>query len=573
MKNFRFDLSGIVRSLRETALGFPVESLLTAALFLLATFAAADAEYARDIQENTLFFPAFLFATLALNRLFTARLRPVYWVGIVFVPLLLCVDMSDAVRTAVLPVSTAVGALALLAAEGGRDNERFARRAVGLLSSAATALIFAGVIFLLFLAIFFSTSYIFNIFTDIRSEVVEHASIVVFELFMPLMWLDSLRRSNDGRITLTRAGEVMLDYIMTPALLIYMAILYAYFLKIALTWSLPKGGIAYMVFAFTMVVMAVGACQSMVGKRRYDIFFNRFSLWSLPAVAMFWIGSLYRVGQYGLTESRIYLLACGVIMTAALALFASRRTGRYLYVCTFAAALLAVLTYLPPISAERLGLQSQQRRALRLGSELGLLSPGGMLSAETLRRIDPAAIDTLKARQYHELGEALYYIYNAGGLSRMGDIDSEDIGRLTSIRETAACTRDDLYLTFYYDDIDISGYFRLCSVYRTDDNKGYVLYDDTKRRTLEIRLEGKVVLSVDYDEILRLMLAAEGKTPSEVSRAWLETHSKSLAALELNDFKIVFDSASIEFTDGRPHISSFSPRFLLVRAGTGDKEP
>ena len=126
--------------------------------------------------------------------------------------------------------------------------------------------------------------------------------------------------------------EMLLNYIVTPALLIYAAILYLYMAKILVTWTLPEGGVAYLVFGFTLFALAVQALQPLLQKRMYDWFFDRFSLISLPTQVLFWIGVLRRTGEYGLTEPRVYLLVSGGLMTLCVVLFLARRTGRYFYV-------------------------------------------------------------------------------------------------------------------------------------------------------------------------------------------------------------------------------------------------
>lgn len=108
-----------------------------------------------------------------------------------------------------------------------------------------------------------------------------------------------------------RILEVLLNYIVTPALLIYTAILYLYMAKILFTWSLPEGGVAYLVFGFTITALAVKAVDQLLGKLIYNWFFDRFSLVSLPMLVLFWIGVMRRTNEYGLTEPRVYLLVCG----------------------------------------------------------------------------------------------------------------------------------------------------------------------------------------------------------------------------------------------------------------------
>ena len=115
--------------------------------------------------------------------------------------------------------------------------------------------------------------------------------------------------------------------------------------KILVTWSLPEGGVAYLVFGFTLFALAEKALQFLMRKRLYDWFFDRFSLISLPTQLLFWVGAIRRTSEYGLTSPRIYLLVCGGLMTLCVVLFLFRRAGRYMYVCLTAFAVFAAFAY------------------------------------------------------------------------------------------------------------------------------------------------------------------------------------------------------------------------------------
>ena len=171
---------------------------------------------------------------------------------------------------------------------------------------------------------------------------------------MPIVFLTFVRLQPDT-YTPRPFLDTLANYVITPALLIYTLILYLYFLTILVQGSLPRGGIAYLVFIFTLIAVGVKAYQPLLGKRLYDWFFNHFQWISLPALIMFWIGTGYRIHQYGYTQARIYLLLCGVIMTLTVLMFFSKKWGRYLYATLFAILLLAGFTYLPGITARDWG--------------------------------------------------------------------------------------------------------------------------------------------------------------------------------------------------------------------------
>lgn len=145
--------------------------------------------------------------------------------------------------------------------------------------------------------------------------------------------------------------DVLLNYVLSPALLIYAVILYLYFVKVAVLWSLPKGAVAYIVISFISATFILKSCQPFLERRYYDWFY-RYSGWAvLPALVMYWVGTFYRINQYGYTEARVYLVVVGAILTGTVLLFFFRRTAHYLYAVVLAVVLLSFVTYIPCITA------------------------------------------------------------------------------------------------------------------------------------------------------------------------------------------------------------------------------
>ena len=170
---------------------------------------------------------------------------------------------------------------------------------------------------------------------------------------MPLLFL-MFNQDAKEEVRWNKALDALVNFVLTPALLIYAVILYLYLIKIVVMWSLPKGGVALIVAAFTTMAFLLQGCQLFVSKRYYDWFFSRCCWMVLPALGMFWVGTFYRIAQYGFTELRVYLVLGGLVLTGMTFLFFSKRTGRYLYVALSAVVLLSVFTYIPGITAIRI---------------------------------------------------------------------------------------------------------------------------------------------------------------------------------------------------------------------------
>ena len=254
---------------------------------------------------------------------------------------------------------------------------------------------------------------------------------------MPLLFLMMADRWRDAELRGSRILEMLLNYIVTPALLIYAAILYLYMAKILVTWTLPEGGVAYLVFGFTMTALAVKALGRLLEKRIYDWFFDRFSLVSLPVLTLFWIGVVRRTNEYGLTEPRVYLVVCGGLMTLCVLLFLSQRTGRYLWVCLAAWVSFAALAYVSFLEPERIAVQSQTQRAERVAERLGRLGGDGRLLLTPM----PLA-DTVYKKEYRKLYESLDYIRrDSAAFARFGVKDLDDLAAIfpEAMRDYVRC--------------------------------------------------------------------------------------------------------------------------------------
>lgn len=419
-----------LRWLREGAVrvvrSYPVETALAlyACVGCLLTY-ELDWD---DALAKLALVPLFFALALAVNNLAgRGPWRRIYWVvWTPLVPLSLWGGLEAWIGSAPYGISLGILApLALLLSSRAVRNERFVSDAIIWLRSAVLALLFANVALGLFYAILYSTTYIFGLDGNWIRDVAVYAVTIAQTLAVPVLFLMMADRWRGAELQGNRIIEVLLNYIVTPALLIYAAIFYLYMAKILVTWSLPEGGVAYLVFGFTLTALAVKALQQLVGKRIYDWFFDRFSLVSLPMLVLFWIGVVRRTGEYGLTVPRIYLVVCGSLMTLCIVLFLWRRAGRYLWVCLAAWVCFAALAYVPFLEPERMAVRSQSHRAERVARALDRLDADGHLV------LTPVTLaDTVRMEEYRMLYESLAYIRrDSAAFARFG-IELDDFAAI-----------------------------------------------------------------------------------------------------------------------------------------------
>ena len=84
-------------------------------------------------------------------------------------------------------------------------------------------------------------------------------------------------RSRDPQWEQSKVIHWVLDFILSPSIIIYTVILYIYFIQIACQWELPKGGVAYMVMAFVIVSLLGILLQNLLQKHYYNWFYQYFT--------------------------------------------------------------------------------------------------------------------------------------------------------------------------------------------------------------------------------------------------------------------------------------------------------
>lgn len=241
------------------------------------------------------------------------------------------------------------------------DNERFVDTALRFLRSLTFAGALSLITQLLLISIFFSIQSIFDIWDTQMNRFLAYVTPLVFMVELPLLFMMFHREKTESFIP-SRVTKALLNYVLSPALLIYCAILYAYVIKITATGVLPKGQVAMITVCFTIALFVLKGCRPLMGERTYAWLYNRASWVALPPLAMLWIGTLYRINEYGFTVERVYLVVVAVLLTLSAFLFFTQKTGRYLYVLIVGILLFGGVTYIPGFSATDIERISQAKR-------------------------------------------------------------------------------------------------------------------------------------------------------------------------------------------------------------------
>ena len=409
-------LKSLLQQLLQSPRRFPVEAALGVVFFIIAvwdsessTWNETSARMESAVNSDILWF----FVPLVALSFWLHRVnRWVYLASFfLFLPLM-AFDLKPFLWTYGFAFTYVLAGILLVVGNRRLDNRSFAAHALHVVTQMFFGLFITGILNLAVVAIVASFFYIFGI--EEPKHLYEHIIQFIWFVLAPQVCCTLIRQNEDEVTEPFKVLRLILNFILSPAVIIYTVILYTYFIKIAFEWDLPKGGVAWMVMGFITVALVGRMAQSILSKRYYDWFYNRFTLIAIPPLIMYWIGSIYRICLYSFTESRFYLMVAGVLMTLFVLMLWKKRTRKYQLMALIFGTAIILFTYIPGISAKSIGLSCQKQRLTQLINELKLTdAKTGKLSDEIdMRRIKQ---DSLLCEQYMDFTSVVNYVRNEIG--------------------------------------------------------------------------------------------------------------------------------------------------------------
>ena len=405
-------LKSLLHQLLQSPRRFPVELALGIVFFIIAVWDSEThawneviRQYESSVNGDILwFFVPLMALTFWLHRVNRWAYLASFFL---FLPLM-ALNLKPFLWTYGFAFTYVLAAILLIVGNRRMDNRPFAAHALHVATQLFFGMLITGILNMAVMAIVASFFYIFGI--NEPKHIYEHLYQFIWFVLAPQVCCTLIRQNEDEVTEPFKVLRLILNFILSPAVIIYTVILYTYFIKIAIQWDLPKGGVAWMVMGFITVALVGRVAQSILSQRYYDWFYNRFTLIAIPPLIMYWIGSIYRIRLYSFTESRFYLMVAGVLMTLFVLMLRKKRTRRYQLMALIFGAAIILFTYIPGISAKSIGLSCQKQRLTQLISEMKLTDPKtGKLNdeIEDMRRIRQ---DSLLCEQYKDVTSVIEYV-------------------------------------------------------------------------------------------------------------------------------------------------------------------
>ena len=405
-------LKSLLHQLLQSPRRFPVELALGIVFFIIAVWDSethawneVTRQYESSVNGDILwFFVPLMALTFWLHRVNRWAYLASFFL---FLPLM-ALNLKPFLWTYGFAFTYVLAAILLIVGNRRMDNRPFAAHALHVATQLFFGMLITGILNMAVMAIVASFFYIFGI--DEPKHIYEHLYQFIWFVLAPQVCCTLIRQNEDEVTEPFKVLRLILNFILSPAVIIYTVILYTYFIKIAIQWDLPKGGVAWMVMGFITVALVGRVAQSILSQRYYDWFYNRFTMIAIPPLIMYWIGSIYRIRLYSFTESRFYLMVAGVLMTLFVLMLWKKRTRRYQLMALIFGAAIILFTYIPDISAKSIGLSCQKQRLTQLISEMKLAdAKTGKLNdeIEDMRRIRQ---DSLLCEQYKDVTSVIEYV-------------------------------------------------------------------------------------------------------------------------------------------------------------------
>ena len=401
--------------------------------------------------------------------------------------------------------------------------------------------IYSFIVFVGISGIIFALNSLFKF--NFGSSVYLRVAIFSFILFNVVTFFSDFPKVRDSftDYKYPKAFRILLVYIITPIVIIYTAILLAYFVKILVLWQIPNNLIVNLVIWFAsfsiVYLFFLSRVDSITFINKFKIVFP-FTLF--PLLGMMFFAIYLRIKEYGMTENRYIVIAVGLWIFLSLIYYIFYRENSNISIPIFLSVII-LITGIGPASATSLSIRSQNARFEKL------LRDNKMIAGEEIK---PNI--NIESDAKSQIVDIVSYMVRTDRVDKLSYMPkdfklSED--SFTKLFGFSNIIESKNYLGYSYTDnlptdselgfdIDIEGYKHLIYVYSLDDavTSGNYKFEKDKK---EIKIYKKS--KSDYKTIMTIDLAK--------LRDNLKLLYKTKDRIELEDLAIEKDGYKVLFTN------------------------
>lgn len=230
-------------------------------------------------------------------------------------------------------------------------------------------------VFGLVAAILFTITTLFNVEFSYSFYSHFYTSLGIFT--QPLFFLVFQQRQAKSEMTLNRIFEILVNFVLAPALMIFTVLLYAYVVQIIFEGVLPKGMLANITLPYLLGGLGVYALRSICAKARWETFFKFYPYLAIVPIVLLWLAIDRRISAYAWTEQRIYLVALATAITIAYAILIVPKARQYRLISAVVMVAIFAMTWV--VKPKEIAYQSQTERFEQLLTKLNLSDSSGKI--------------------------------------------------------------------------------------------------------------------------------------------------------------------------------------------------
>jgi hypothetical protein len=273
---------------------------------------------------------------------------------------------------------------------------------------------------------------------EIKHNIEPDIAILCMVFLAPTLFMNLIPKGKEKFLNeapeFSHFAKGVVQYLFLPLLGLYMITLYAYAAMILMQWTLPVGGVSYLVTG-SMVLMVLllyvsYPVQHLEGNRLFKCVTRWLPVVMLPLLALMTVAIARRLSDYGITVSRLYLLVFNVWCYAVcLWLIFTRNKRIWLIPASFAVILLLISVGPQSIANVTQRQLKKEAQTAFAGSGVKQFPLTGEQYEQWLNRVDPKVARSIDAK--------LNYLDEFYGYDYVSDLLAKDVitGRFSSIDE------------------------------------------------------------------------------------------------------------------------------------------
>ena len=469
-----------------------------------------------------------------------------------------------------------IALLVLLGFPFERNNQGFTYRNFTNLFHLGLATAVWLLVFGLVAAILFTITTLFNV--EFSDSFYSHFYTSLGIFTQPLFFLVFQQRQAKSEMTLNRIFEILVNFVLAPALMIFTVLLYAYVVQIIFEGVLPKGMLANITLPYLLGGLGVYALRSICAKARWETFFKFYPYLAIVPIVLLWLAIDRRISAYAWTEQRIYLVALATAITIAYAILIVPKARQYRLISGVVMVAIFSMTWV--VKPKEIAYQSQTERFEQLLTKLNLSDSSGKIrdDVDFIERLENMPKSDLK--DWDELDKVSDYLLYRMEIKSYGEPPFEErkeafkqkygkkseelftfyiYGDEIRLNDESISTPENNFITkvtFEWESIDVTSYKKWIRVptysfYRLEP-RAYMKSDESEDKQEEKQevcfIEDHDRYCTNMDEHIHKVFKEHQLDPmKKISKAELKSLSQDLLKIDRPSFTIYLSELDMEF--------------------------